>query len=198
MSGDLIATIRYSSPISKMCIDALETMVIAGASNGDIFVSLLENGEGSTPSFTFKGHVSTIKALSIAGDSPLLVSGDESGNIFVWDLVNKLKIRSFNYPGTGLSFAQLSIKSPFLSNDAPYESYQFPLIRPFQRALASSEERQDVSCYISDTFTGRQASSYSVPPQPQPQIKLKELADTYRNLIGNVFDVINSPIFINK
>ncbi|KAM0683918.1 hypothetical protein MDAP_000655 [Mitosporidium daphniae] len=187
---DAVLYVATSDSSCMLCIDALETMVISGAFDGDIFVYLLEGMENSASPFALKGHACAVNSLSITGQSPFLVSGDESGCIFVWDLVNKLKIRTFNYPGTGLSFTQVSIKSPFLLNP-PHEGYQFPLIRPFQRTLASAEERHNVSCYISSTSTRERKSSAVAPNQCTEDVKT--LANTYKNLIGNFFDIINSP-----
>lgn len=189
LTGVNLATIKYPSSINKICIDGLETLIVAGSKIGEIYLSILEGPSATSTPYTFKGHTACISSLSISHQGPYLISGDTSGVIFVWDMVNKLKIRSFNYPCTNLAFLTLTLKSPFLFT-LPPEDYNLPLIRPFQWRVVPDEEKHNILCYNTNAVPLKVAE---ITPTSSPQNgDLIKLTNTYNSLIGSFFDTINA------
>src|SRR5277367_3825509 len=106
----LMTTILFPSGVTALVIEPAERAIFAGTSSsiihqfnlvqsiGGNYESLggdpshpLQAGDG--PQSDFHGHSTDITAIALSFDGTLLVSGDKSGEIFVWDVGSRQVLR---------------------------------------------------------------------------------------------------------
>ncbi|KAL3232086.1 U3 small nucleolar RNA-associated protein 13 [Nakaseomyces bracarensis] len=89
-TGNVMRSLKVSSPSYIMECDPTSTLVSVGGTDGSIVVIDIENGYIA---HSFKGHGGTISSLRFYGELGtniwLLASGDTNGVVKVWDLVTR-------------------------------------------------------------------------------------------------------------
>jgi len=105
-----MTTILFPSGVTALIIDPAERAIFAGTSSSIIHeFSLIQSiggryeSLGGNPShplqagggsqLDFRGHADTVTAIALNFDGTLLVSGDKSGEIFVWDIPSRQVLR---------------------------------------------------------------------------------------------------------
>jgi|SRR5579859_1924458 len=105
-----MTTILFPSPITTFVIDPAERAIFVGTQAGIIHqFNLIQSiggryeavgGDPSHPlnaidsqSLNFTGHTTEITAINLSFDGTLLVTGDKSGEIFVWDVGSRQVLR---------------------------------------------------------------------------------------------------------
>ena len=105
-----MTTILFPSGLTALAIDPAERAIFAGTSSSIIHEFNLVQSIGGKyqsvggnpshplqaddgPQFDFRGHSANITAISMSFDGTLLVSGDKSGEIFVWDVPSRQVLR---------------------------------------------------------------------------------------------------------
>lgn len=105
-----MTTIIFPAAINTLAIDPAERAIFVGTSASIICqfnLIQLQGGRyeavGGDPShpvqamessqYEFRGHSTDITALCLSFDASLLVSGDKSGEVFVWDIGSRQVLR---------------------------------------------------------------------------------------------------------
>jgi pre-rRNA-processing protein IPI3 len=105
-----MTTILFPSAVTVLVLDPAERAIFAGTSSslihefnlvqsiGGKYVSVGGNPShplqaGNALQFDFRGHFADITAIALSFDGTLLVSGDKSGEIFVWDVPSRQVLR---------------------------------------------------------------------------------------------------------
>lgn len=107
-TSELLSTLLLPAAINTIAIDSGERYVYAGTDAGLIYEIVLYKQETTvqvigasgaiinahqSASSTFEGHDSSITALALGLDGSTLVSGSQSGEVFVWNVSTKQMIR---------------------------------------------------------------------------------------------------------
>lgn len=104
-----MTTILFPSPINSMVIDPAERAFFVGTSSSVIHrFNLVQSiggryeAVGGDPSHPlsaessqndFLGHSTSISSMSLSFDGSLLISGDQSGELFIWDIGSRQVLR---------------------------------------------------------------------------------------------------------
>jgi pre-rRNA-processing protein IPI3 len=124
----MMTTILFPSPVTTMVIDPAERAIYVGTSASVILqFNLIQQiggkyesvgGDPSHPlssansiQYDFRGHTSDITAMDLSFDATLLVSGDKSGELFVWDIASRQVLRKIK-GHNGISFSSYLILGP--------------------------------------------------------------------------------------
>ncbi|KAK2582542.1 hypothetical protein KPH14_004835 [Odynerus spinipes] len=109
--GTLLVTLVFDLPLTSVCINARETELFVGCTNGWIFKfdlrepprgtehhvsSKTENGEGSA---AYRGHESAIASLSVSTDCRNLLSASLDGKVHLWDVASRQILKTFGHKG---------------------------------------------------------------------------------------------------
>jgi pre-rRNA-processing protein IPI3 len=105
----LLTTILFPSPVNAFIIDPAERAIFVATSASVIHqYNLIQSsggkheavgGDPSHPltvessQYDFLGHAAPITAISLSFDGSLLVSGDQSGELFIWDVGSRQVLR---------------------------------------------------------------------------------------------------------
>ena len=106
----LLTTILFPSAVNTLSLDPAERAIFVGTSSSiihqfNLFQSIggLHAAIGGDPShplqapestqYDFCGHSTEVKAVNLSFDGTLLVSGDHSGEIFIWDVASRQVLR---------------------------------------------------------------------------------------------------------
>jgi pre-rRNA-processing protein IPI3 len=103
-----MTTILFPSPVTTFTIDPAERAIFVGTASSiihqfNLFQSIAGKieavgGDPAHPVTTdssqdYPGHTTPITAIALSFDATLLVSGDNSGEIFVWDIGSRQVLR---------------------------------------------------------------------------------------------------------
>jgi len=105
-----MTTILFPSGVTALVIDPAERAIFVGTSSSIIhqFNLVQSSGEkyeavggdpshplqaGDGPQSDFRGHTTNITAIALSFDGTLLVSGDKSGEVCVWDVGSRQVLR---------------------------------------------------------------------------------------------------------
>jgi pre-rRNA-processing protein IPI3 len=105
-----MTTILFPSAVNALVVDSAERAIFVGTASSIIhqFNFIHSTGGkyepiGGDPShplqaresakYDFRGHSTEISAINLSFDGTLLVSGDNSGEIFVWDVGSRQVLR---------------------------------------------------------------------------------------------------------
>lgn len=99
----------FPSPVNTFTIDPAERAIFVGTSTSDIhqYNLIKSNGGryeavGGDPSHPltvesaqndFRGHAAPVTAINLSFDGSILVSGDQSGELFIWDIGSRQVLR---------------------------------------------------------------------------------------------------------
>src|SRR5271170_992725 len=106
----LMTTILFPSAVNTLAIDPSERAVYVGTAASVIHqFNLIQSiggkhesigGDPSHPlqagesiQYEFRGHSTEVTAISLSFDATLLISGDKSGELFVWDIGSRQVLR---------------------------------------------------------------------------------------------------------
>lgn len=111
-SGLLLLTLVFDVPLTSVSMNARESDLFVGCTNGDIYgFNLHEPPRGiehhvrvrndgtSDRVIVFQGHKSSVVSLSISIDCRYLVSGSTSGEVHVWDIASHQILRTIDHKG---------------------------------------------------------------------------------------------------
>lgn len=119
-----MTTILFPSPVNSIIIDPAERAIFVGTSSSVIHqFNLIQSiggryeAVGGDPSHPlsaessqndFLGHSTAISAMGLSFDGTLLVSGDQSGDLFIWDIGSRQVLRKIKgQKGTAISLTLL-------------------------------------------------------------------------------------------
>lgn len=89
-SGEVIRSLKLSSPSYVLDSDSTSTLLAVGGTDGTITVVDIENGYVT---HSLKGHGGTVSSIKFYGEQNgsvwLLASGDTNGTVKIWDLVKR-------------------------------------------------------------------------------------------------------------
>lgn len=155
-SNQLLTTYVLPDKIASLTVDPLERVVYVGLNNGDIeMVSMfqtnpvtglieavgggkrvitLEFNSSDYTSGLLKHHHIAVTALTLSLDGTLLVSGDESGQVFVWDITSKQVVRKLKQHKESISRIQIisrNKRDPVLvaKNKKNPQAYMLPQLK---------------------------------------------------------------------
>lgn len=111
-SGLLLLTLVFDVPLTSVCLNARESDLFVGCTDGDIYrfnlhepprgtehhVQVRKNGNAED-GMIFRGHKSTVVSLSISIDCRYLLSGSSNGEVHVWDIVSHQILRTIDHKG---------------------------------------------------------------------------------------------------
>lgn len=111
-SGLLLLTLVFDVPLTSVCMNARETDLFVGCTDGDIYrfnlhepprgiehhVQIRKDGN-SEGVIVFQGHKSTVVSLSISIDCRYLLSGSADGQAHVWDIASHQVLRTIDHKG---------------------------------------------------------------------------------------------------
>ncbi|KAI9207607.1 quinon protein alcohol dehydrogenase-like superfamily [Polychytrium aggregatum] len=145
-TGTPLVTVNYPKPVTSVAVNALETCLYAGGSDGLIYGTRLYKNEqetgysvtapkqgsvedGSHENLVYQGHSQTITDLCLSFDGSLMLSSSEDGTAIVWDTSSRQAIRNFAQHKAAVTSATIIFRPPELldANAKP--------IRPAPRAL---------------------------------------------------------------
>lgn len=111
-SGLLLLTLVFDVPLTSVSMNARESDLFVGCTNGDIYEFNLHepprgiehhvqvrNDGNSNGVIVFQGHKSSVVSLSISIDCRYLVSGSTSGEVHVWDIASRQILRTIDHKG---------------------------------------------------------------------------------------------------
>ncbi|ORY74603.1 WD40-repeat-containing domain protein [Protomyces lactucae-debilis] len=126
VTGELLTTLLFISPVQCLAVDKTEHQVYVGLESGSVqCVKLVVESDrthraiggmssivtaGTHSSSLFTGHEAAVSALSLNFDGSLLVSGDASGNVFVWDAARRQLVRRLKAHGSRISFIRTEVR----------------------------------------------------------------------------------------
>jgi pre-rRNA-processing protein IPI3 len=105
-----MTTILFPSPVNTFVVDSAERAVFVGTAASTIYqFNLIQsiggkyesvggdpshplNGSDS-PQSEFRGHTTEVTAMDLSFDGTLLISGDKSGEVFIWDIGSRQVLR---------------------------------------------------------------------------------------------------------
>lgn len=99
----LAATLVAAPTVTRVqSFDSIRTVAVVGAPTGSLFAASQENGQvrlmnaaAKKTVFQLVGHPQPAYGLAFSPDGKLLVTGDETSRIFVWDVKTGKKLREF-------------------------------------------------------------------------------------------------------
>ncbi|KAF4525640.1 hypothetical protein B566_EDAN001240 [Ephemera danica] len=105
-SGNLLLNLVFSVGLTSVTMNAVNSQVFLGASDGRIFSYLLHNAP-RTPDFhiptdyssVFKSHDKAVICLSVSIDCTLLLSGSLDEKIIIWDVLSRQMLRTLPHKG---------------------------------------------------------------------------------------------------
>ena len=120
-TGDMLLSVSFTSALSCVVMDNLETSVWVGDTAGHIHrISLLSPPRDVCVSCDtcgartlVTGHAGAVTRISLSADSLSLVSGDSGGGVHLWDTVSGQMIRSIPHK-SGLTYLQFMLTPPAL------------------------------------------------------------------------------------
>lgn len=151
-SGSLLLTLVFDVPLTAVRLSTRESDLFVGCTDGSVYkfdlrepprgierhVTVRENEDfGST--VVFRGHKSTIVALSISVDARYLISGSTSGDVLLWDVPSRQVLRTFDHKGP--------ITAAFFAKN--YENFRVANLEP--KLTVANLQR------ISDDVDGKQS-----------------------------------------
>ncbi|XP_076624154.1 WD repeat-containing protein 18 [Colletes latitarsis] len=109
-SGLLLLTLVFDVPLTAVSMNARETDLFVGCTDGSIYrFNLHEPPRGtehhvqvkknSSDGMVYQGHKSTIVTLSISIDCRYLLSGSTAGEVHVWDIASRQVLRTIDHKG---------------------------------------------------------------------------------------------------
>lgn len=115
-----MTAILFPTPVNSMTIDPAERAIFVGTTSSSIYqFNLIQliggryEAVGGDPSHPlsatdsqkdFRGHSSGVTAINLSFDGSLLVSGDKTGEIFIWDVGSRQVLRKIKGQKGALSF----------------------------------------------------------------------------------------------
>ncbi|CAG7733978.1 unnamed protein product [Allacma fusca] len=103
LTGTLLLSISFPTALTAVAVDTAGNALYLGAKNGLIYQIKLQSPPRSVEHHIlseaaadalYKKHTNAITGLAVSGDGRILVSGDEDGNIFLWDVPSRQSIRT--------------------------------------------------------------------------------------------------------
>lgn len=89
-SGEVIRSMKISSPSYVLDSDSTSTLLAVGGTDGTVTIVDIENGYVT---HSLKGHGGTVSSIKFYGEQNgnvwLLASGDTNGTVKIWDLVKR-------------------------------------------------------------------------------------------------------------
>lgn len=111
-SGALLLSLVFDVPLTAVTVNIRDSELFAGCITGDIFQCNLHepprgiehhvrvnSKDGAEESAVFKGHKSSITALSVSVDCRTLLSGSTDGAVHIWDIVSRQVLRTIMHKG---------------------------------------------------------------------------------------------------
>lgn len=111
-SGSLLLTLVFDVPLTSVCLNVRESDLFVGCTDGNIYrFNLHEPPRGvehhvqvqtegnAEDSLVFKGHKSSVVALSTSIDCRYLLSGSSNGEAHIWDIASRQVLRTIDHKG---------------------------------------------------------------------------------------------------
>jgi pre-rRNA-processing protein IPI3 len=190
VTGQLLTTFVLSEKIHSIAVDPMERAIYAGLSSGIIQVIPLYNQNKATGAIEAVGgarriitiepeesnslaqHTSIVTCLSLSFDAALLVSGDDKGQVLIWDLASKQVTRRPKQHRGSVSSIQIICRKKDLHPNKMVSNAnttnQLPIL---ERTLTTSgPQKDDVWIQIKDSTKDQQ------PPSQMDILKDVEIA----------------------
>jgi pre-rRNA-processing protein IPI3 len=105
-TGALLLNIVYSTGLTAVTMNAIDSEIFLGTADGRIISFLLHNAP-RTPDFhvptdhpsVFKGHDKAVVCLSVSIDCALLLSGSLDEKVIIWDIPSRQMLRILPHKG---------------------------------------------------------------------------------------------------
>jgi len=156
ISGSLLLSVGFPLPLTCVIADASENAVYVGGVDGSIYQMKLSTpprsiehhvATDSAADFVFRKHNQSITSLAISADGYHLASGDETGNIYVWDLYSRQAIKSIGSSKTRITNLIFWLGNPDGARSGKKPTVVFPEV---PKLIESNEdERQDKEKLVS-------------------------------------------------
>jgi len=156
ISGSLLLSVGFPLPLTCVVADSSENAVYIGGVDGAIYQMKLTTpprsiehhvATDSAADFVFRKHNQSITALAISADGYHLASGDESGNIYVWDLYSRQAIKAIGSSKFRITNLTFWLGNPDGSRSGKKPTIVFPEV---PKLIESNEdERQDKEKLVS-------------------------------------------------
>jgi len=122
-TGDMLLSVSMTCPLTCVVMDHSETRVWVGDNDGNVHVISLMNpprdvsvtSDRCNVSSLTRGHDTCVTMLSVSCDNMHVASGDQSGQVHVWDVSSGQIVRSLPHKGT-ITCLQFTLTPPSLSN----------------------------------------------------------------------------------
>ena len=91
--GARLATLRLGPPLTALCFDAADALLLAGAADGRLLAAPLAGGDA----FQLAGHTRAVRAVAASADGRHAVSAADDGTLIVWCLGTRQALRSVTH-----------------------------------------------------------------------------------------------------
>lgn len=105
-TGDVLLSIVFNEPLTTVCLDANESYVFIGTMSGSIRQFCLRNPTRNIDQIVtskdykpFVSHEVPISSLSVSPDGSMLLSGDDSGKVNIWDIGTRVITKQLSFKG---------------------------------------------------------------------------------------------------
>ncbi|XP_033332863.2 WD repeat-containing protein 18 [Megalopta genalis] len=151
-SGILLLTLVFDVPLTSVCLSNRDSDLFVGCTDGSVYKFNLHepprgiehhvtvrDGSDSEGTVVFRGHKSTIVALSTSIDARYFLSGSTTGEVHLWDVASRQVLRTIEHKGP--------ITAAFFAKN--YENFKVADLRP--NLVVANLQR------ISDDVDGKQS-----------------------------------------
>ena len=114
IDGQLMAKFEFPSPINTVTMTSVEMTILAAAEDGNIYLvdlgkydahdlnsinSITHDASERQDFFCLRGHRAVITSMALSVDETVVVSGDSSGLLIVWNLISRQHLRRITCSG---------------------------------------------------------------------------------------------------
>lgn len=117
--GQLLARFTFPEPVTASVWSADETLVIAGAQSGSIYLIDISSAVSNVERQLLQKHTAPVNVMLLSFDERLLISGGADGLVVFWDLVTRQPIKWHSVPKSSITNILIDFKDPTNTSAMP-------------------------------------------------------------------------------
>jgi len=142
--GDQLLAVSFTSPLTALAVDSMETVVYVGCQSGAIHSFSLVSPPrevavtgDSLEAKRIEGHGSSVTVLSLSADSLTLASGSQDGSVKLWDTQSGQCVRTLPHKGAVVTLAFILSPPSLVDRDRWQPARK---LVPLQKGVVQGEE----------------------------------------------------------